>query len=445
MRADITDGLLFERTFVQMGDEFLEQPLEQGVHFDIRDNDIDLDQWLNTIIELAQFEPKKQLGDSAFLDAMRSVTISAQSPTLLNREFGLLDVSMLSVDGRYWIAKANGENLSGTMQLSPHENRYVFDFANLNLPNAKPSDSVAEVDYQLATENYPNLDIEIDDFQLAGRKFGRLVLLGEASPQAWELSQFEMLHNGMKTIGSGRWVNQEGLGSTSSFDFATTIAQAETALDDFSLKGFIKKGEGSIEGNVNWIGAPHEFDYSRLNGEFDLIINNGELVKVEPGGGKLIGLLNFNAVARRLTLDFRDVFASGLTFDRMQYSGLFADGKALMREAFILAPSVFVRMEGQIDLAQETIDMEIHMSPELGGNLALLSALANPAAGAVVFLTQRMFQDQLRDANFISFRALGTWEDFELERFNVATNQVIGETEKNKQEPKPEPDLETVE
>jgi len=86
-------------------------------------------------------------------------------------------------------------------------------------------------------------------------------------------------------------------------------------------------------------------------------------------------------------------------------------------------------MEGQVDLVNEMIDMEIHMSPELGGNLALLSALANPAAGAVVFLTQRVFQEQLRDTNFISFRALGTWEDFELERFNVATNEAINTSE----------------
>ena len=101
----------------------------------------------------------------------------------------------------------------------------------------------------------------------------------------------------------------------------------------------------------------------------------------------------------------------------MQYAGLFSDGKALMRDAYIFTPAVFVRMEGQIDIDKETIDMEIHMSPELGGNLALLSALANPAAGAVVFLTQRVFKNQIRDVNFTSFRALGSWEDFELEPF----------------------------
>jgi uncharacterized protein YhdP len=180
----------------------------------------------------------------------------------------------------------------------------------------------------------------------------------------------------------------------------------------------LKKGSGTLDANINWQGAPHEFDFSRLNGDFDLRISDGELVKVEPGSGKLLGLFNFNAFARRFTLDFRDVFSSGLQFDRMRYAGLLADGEAIMRDAYIFSPAVFVQMEGKIDLGRELIDMEIHASPELGGNLTLLSALASPAAGAVVFLTQQIFKEQMRLSSFKSYRALGAWDDFELNEFN---------------------------
>jgi len=89
-------------------------------------------------------------------------------------------------------------------------------------------------------------------------------------------------------------------------------------------------------------------------------------------------------------------------------------------------------MEGKLDLDKELIDMEIHMSPELGGNLTLLSALANPAAGAVVFLTQRIFKDEMRKSSFKSFRALGTWEDFEMVEFNAQ--------KKNSQQPDSDPE-----
>jgi len=175
---------------------------------------------------------------------------------------------------------------------------------------------------------------------------------------------FTLKHNGIGTVARGKWVNDKGSGSISSFDFATVIDEAEGALTELDFDGIIKKGEGSIEGNMNWIGAPHEFDYARLNGEFDLRLNDGELVQVEPGSGKLLGLLNFNAIARRLVFDFRDVFASGLQFDRMRYTGVLADGEAIFKEAYILTPAVFVRMEGKLDLDKELIDLEVHLSPE---------------------------------------------------------------------------------
>ena len=124
--------------------------------------------------------------------------------------------------------------------------------------------------------------------------------------------------------------------------------------------------------------------------------------------------------------DFRDVFATGLKFDRMRYAGAFADGEAILNEAFVLAPSVFVRMEGKIDLDKELVDLEVHVSPELGGNLALLSALANPAAGAFVFITQRIFKDEMRNSSFKSYRALGTWEDFEMVEIDAAVSEAGG-------------------
>jgi len=103
--------------------------------------------------------------------------------------------------------------------------------------------------------------------------------------------------------------------------------------------------------------------------------------------------------------DFRDVFASGLQFDRMRYRGLLNNGEAILQDAFILTPAVFVRMEGSVNLDQELIDMDVHISPELGGNLTLLSALANPTAGAVVFITSQLFKDDMRRASFKSYQA----------------------------------------
>lgn len=412
----LNESSLFDNSLISVGNR-ADNALKPGVNFSINDDNINVDDWLSAVIDLASYKPKKPTENTAFLDAMRSVNISASNPFFLGRNFGAMQLSTVSVDGSNWIGTVKGDNIEGTMQLSPRSEvgSYAVKLARLDLIDPpKPDEPPKPVDHSLSPADYPVVSLQVDTLRVSGKNVGRLIFNGRPNGSEWMIEEMTLKHNGIGTVARGNWQNTKDTGSVTSFDFATVIDEAGGALTDMDFDGIIRKGEGSIDGSLNWQGAPHEFDYSRLNGEFDLRLKDGELVKVEPGSGKLLGLLNFNAIARRLVLDFRDVFAAGLKFDRMQYTGLIADGEAIFRQAYIFTPAVFVRMEGKLDLGKELIDMEVHISPELGGNLTLLSALANPTAGAVVYLTQRIFKDEMRESNFISYRALGTWKDFEM-------------------------------
>jgi len=425
--SDLVTPSLFDNSLIKVG-EGGPIVLKPGVNFSIRDDDINLDEWLSAIIDLALYEPEVPADNTDFLDAMRTVNVVADNPIFLDREFGELDITAVSVDGQQWIGTLSGDNVNGTMQLRPRDavSNYGFNLSELVISEEPNPDAPLEsIDYSLKPSDFPLLSLNVENVSLSGKRLGTMSLSGRPDGEQWLIDDFELNHNGISTKASGSWVNNKEFGSISKFTFNTVIDEAEGAFNELDFDGVIKKGEGTVKGKLRWIGAPHEFDYGRLNGEFDAFIKDGELVKIEPGGVNLLGLLNFNAIARRLVFDFRDVFASGLKFDRMRYAGAFADGEAILSEAFVLAPSVFVRMEGKIDLNKELVDLEVHVSPELGGNLALLSALANPAAGAFVFITQRIFKDEMRNSSFKSYRALGTWEDFEMVEIDTATRETV--------------------
>ena len=413
---------LLDKSIISLGGN---RTVKNGINFDINYDEIDLDAWLEAIIELSQIKIEgidSGTTDTAFLDSMRSVKVLAKDPTLLGRKFGSIELSAVSSDGGNWVGSIIGDNIDGIIQAQPRDEIAVYRFNLSKLyisegPKEKPP--LNPIDNTLLPGNYPIIDINVNSFRFVRKQLGHLQMRGEPVDGAWKLINFELEHQGVNTTAQGEWANTPETGTITSFDIQTTIDEAGGALQELDMGGIVSKGDGSLTANLNWIGAPHEFDFSRLNGEFDLRVQDGELVKIEPGTGKLLGLLNFNAIARRLTLDFSDVISSGLEFDRMRYSGVFADGEAIMREAYIFTPSVFVNMEGKLDLDKELIDMEIHLSPELGGNLTLLSALANPAAGAIVFLTQQLFKEEMRSASYKSYRALGTWEDFEMVEFDV--------------------------
>jgi uncharacterized protein YhdP len=411
-----SDGSLFDNSLISIGSDSA-APLKPGVNFLIEEDKVNLDDWISEIIDLASLETESEETDSSFMDAMRSINISVKDPVLLGYQTGALNITAVSVDGLYWIGTLDGENVDGTMQIQPRDDigHYAFNLDYLNLDTAANDDAPLEpVDYSLSPASFPSLVLNINSFRFEGKSLGQLSLEAKPSAQEWRVDKLTLAHNGIRTEASGLWRNSEDYGSLTTIEFNTDIDQAENALNDMDFDGFVRKGKGSVNGELRWIGAPHEFGYSRLNGRFDASIKEGELVKVEPGGGKLLGLLNFNALARRLVFDFRDVFVSGLQFDRMRYAGVLADGEVIFTDAFIFSPAVFVRMEGKLDLDKELVDMEVHIAPELGGNIALLSALANPTAGAVVFITQRLFKDEMRNSSFKSYRALGTWEDFEM-------------------------------
>ena len=71
------------------------------------------------------------------------------------------------------------------------------------------------------------------------------------------------------------------------------------------------------EVELSWNGAPYDFDYPSLTGNIVLEAAKGQFVKLEPGIGKLLGILSLQSLPRRAALDFRDVFSDGYAFDEI--------------------------------------------------------------------------------------------------------------------------------
>src|SRR5207248_1410819 len=106
---------------------------------------------------------------------------------------------------------------------------------------------------------------------------------------------------------------------------------------------------GKLDGQLNWTGGPQDFNYPTLNGKFSLDVQRGQFTKVDPGIGKLLGILNLEALARRLTFDFKDVVAEGYAFDEM--SGDITVRNAVMSTSnlHITGPAAKVDIAGDAD------------------------------------------------------------------------------------------------
>ena len=69
-------------------------------------------------------------------------------------------------------------------------------------------------------------------------------------------------------------------------------------------------------GSSMWAGAPQRLRLSVARRERSRSTSGaGQFTKIDPGIGKLLGVLSLQALPRRITLDFRDVFSEGFAFD----------------------------------------------------------------------------------------------------------------------------------
>jgi uncharacterized protein YhdP len=178
------------------------------------------------------------------------------------------------------------------------------------------------------------------------------------------------------------------------------------------MKDVLRAGQGRMEGQVAWLGSPLALDYPSMTGAFHADLERGQFLKADPGLAKLLGVLSLQALPRRLTLDFRDVFSQGFAFDFVRGDITIQQGIAATNNLQMKGVNAAVAMEGKADLARETQDLHVVVVPEINaGTASLVAAAINPAIGLGTFLAQMFLRQPLARAATQQFQIDGTWAD----------------------------------
>ena len=96
---------------------------------------------------------------------------------------------------------------------------------------------------------------------------------------------------------------------------ARRSADSGALLERLGMGRVVRGGKGSLAGEVAWPGSPFSPDYASMTGQIKVAIESGQFLKAEPGAARLLSVLSLQSLPRRLSLDFRDLFAEGFAFD----------------------------------------------------------------------------------------------------------------------------------
>nr|WP_315848685.1 YhdP family protein [uncultured Rhodoferax sp.] len=329
-------------------------------------------------------------------------------------------------DGLVWRANLDATELSGYLEYrqptGSNAGRLYARLARLAVGQSTAQDVESLLDDQPTT--IPALDIEVEDFELRGKKLGRVDLeavnLGAAGAREWRLNRFNIQTPEATLTASGNWANLGGPTAGRSLkerrrtvlNFKLDINNSGELLTRFGMAGVVRNGKGKVEGQVAWLGSPITVDYASMGGAFNVNVETGQFLKADPGIAKLLGVLSLQSLPRRLTLDFRDVFSEGFAFDYFRGDIAIEQGVARTTNLQMKGVNAAVLMEGQADIAKETQKLRVVVVPEINaGSASLIAAAINPVVGLSTFLAQLILRGPLVNAATQEFTIDGTWLD----------------------------------
>jgi uncharacterized protein YhdP len=338
-----------------------------------------------------------------------------------------------------WKLEFKGRDVAGTASWSAPDadapnGRIVARLSRFAMPAAGdlPSWSGAEKasDPKPAPDKvdpWPELDIMADSFVSKGRALGQLELVAKPRGAEWRIERLALSNESGRIDANGAWRGQ-GQQQQTKLDVALDVKDAAGFLARFGLPDSIQGAPTTITGQLGWSGSPAEFDIPSLGGTLKLAAGQGRFTKIEPGFGKLLGVLSLQALPRRITLDFQDVFSEGFAFDEITGDVRIANGVMTTDNLKLRGPAAKVDIAGDADLAKETQRLTVHVQPSLSASVsagAALLFLANPLVGAAVgagsLLAQSVLKDPLEQLFSYQYTVTGGWSDPVVTRTGMAT------------------------
>jgi len=386
----------------------------QGLHVLFRQKHLDIDFW-HDFLEGAGDKAEGSSATAIFPDM---ISLEAEELRFLGRDFAEVNLRLFAEGEGVWRAMLASKEVVGDLNWNNNgEGRIIADLRRVRLEGGLLSGNGAEEKAELSDslKKLPDMDIRIGDFSIGDKNFGKVSLLAENEGDVWRLQNIVVENPDGQLTGHGVW---DAAANRSYLDFRLVAHNSGKLLGRMGYPDMLRGGSANLEGKLEWQGAPLQFDTATLSGDLAINTANGQFSRIDPGMGKLLGLLSLQSLTRRLTLDFRDIFSDGYAFDsltaklKINAGVISTDG-----DLRIASPAGTILMSGTADMTTETQNLALAIQPELGGITAAGAAFfVNPLVGAAALLAQNFLKNPLNKVFSIRYLVTGSWDEPIVER-----------------------------
>lgn len=419
--------------------------------------------WWDAIQELVRVRSEAEKA----ADESGEVTADQEMPIRLDLVFGNLQAGDLELEnfhmtggnaGDIWKIGVEHPTIAGSVTWISDEQPLQLQLERLYLPDddvaSGNTPETATVDQLLSQDDLfqplepepdfwqsldlaavPPMDIQIQDLRSGDRQLGRWDMKLrpiEKGLLAYDLTAATV---GLNIAGRGKpgaeliWLRTDS-GNETFFSGQITGSNLGDTFRHLGLDPALTSSNAVFDVDLQWSDVPPRFTLANLAGEVDLTIERGIFSRGGAVGEnpllKLIGLLNFDTLARRLRLDFSDLSSTGLGYETIRGSLLFRTGSIHIRDPLqVETPSSNLQLVGDLNVVQETMDTQLVATLPLAGNLTMAAVFTGGVPLAIgVYVMGKVFKDQVDRVSSLRYDVTGRWDDPKVKLERIFENTV---------------------
>jgi uncharacterized protein (TIGR02099 family) len=363
-------------------------------------------------------------GDDGDGLALRRMDVTAARLNLLGASFPETRLQLTRA-GDAIAVQLQGDAISGSVRVPDADGATdAGRFDRVRWPLPPPADTTGAAPPPPAPTNdgdatdpaaVPPLSFDIADLRVGDAVLGETALRTQPVATGLRITRLHAQAPKQAIDATGEWLGRGGAARThlamtvDSHDFGKLLA-------GLGYGGQLAEGKGRAILDARWPGSPGDFAATVLEGSLSLDVADGRLTELEPGAGRVLGLLGVAQLPRRLTLDFRDFFDKGFAFDRLHGHVRVSGGKASTDDLAIAGPAAQIGIRGTTDLRAQTFDQSIEVVPRAGNLLTAVGAIAGgPVGAAIGAAANAVLRKPLGQLAAKSYRVTGPWKEPKVE------------------------------
>ncbi len=357
---------------ILIGNGDVKQSPKPGLTLEINREQLSLQDWLSLAATQRSANAEANINE---------IKIHSQSAFWGKTRLGAFDLS-LKRNSSYWLGELDSAIGIGKFQLPVEPkgiNPVLLDMDMLNISALKQLKMQSGSNI---SDFKPLLNISSKKTLWQSENLGQLALETERTPNGIKIKRLELIGADQKLAMVGNW-KEIGLSSITHLRGKLEMKNADQLFDKLNITKDLSHTRGVIDFKLNWAAAPWQLSMAALRGSMDVKLKDGRILSIEPGFGRVLGILAVAQWIKRLQLDFSDIYEEGLSFNSIKGHFDLLDGKATTKNLTIDAVPAKITITGDTDLVNQTVDHVIKVVPKSLDALPIAGTIVSRVAAAV--------------------------------------------------------------